>query len=155
MPPGPAASGMTMKQKSPLPEHRDHEQPTASGSERSFGIVFAVVFALVFLWPAFSAGRLRWWALGTAILFLFAALFLPRALRPLNSAWQAFGRLLHRVVSPVILGMLFYFTVVPTGLVMRMLGKDPLRQRFDPAASSYWIERRPPGPPAESLRNQF
>lgn len=146
---------MTMKQKSPLPEHLDHDRLTPAGSERSFGIVFALVFTLVFLWPVFSGGRLRWWALGAATLFFVAAFFLPWALRPLNSAWQGVGRLLHRLVSPVILGMLFYFTVVPTGLVMRILGKDPLRLRFDPAARSYWIERQPPGPAADSLRNQF
>lgn len=144
-----------MKQKPALPEHLGHDRHEPAGSERSFGLVFAFVFALVFLWPAFSADALRWWALCPAGLFLLAAIFRPRLLRPLNSAWQAFGRLLHRLVSPVILGMLFYFTVAPTGLVMRMLGKDPLRLRFDPAARSYWIERQPPGPAAESLRNQF
>lgn len=152
---GPAASGTIMKQKPALPEHLGHDQDEPASSERSLGFVFALVFAIAFLWPAFSAGPLRWWALYPGALFLLAAIFLPRLLRPLNSAWQAFGRLLHRLISPVILGMLFYVTVVPTGLVMRALGKDPLRLRFDPAARTYWIERRPPGPAAESLRNQF
>lgn len=144
-----------MKQKPALPEHLGHDRHEPAGSERSFGLVFALVFALVFLWPAFSAGALRWWALYPAVLFLLAAILLPGLLRPLNAAWQRFGRLLHRLVSPVILGMLFYFTVMPTGLVMRVLRKDPLRLRFDPAVRSYWIRRQPPGPAPESLRNQF
>lgn len=144
-----------MKHTSPLPEHTDHDQRAPESSEKGFGILFALVFALVFVWPALSGGRVRWWALGASLVFLAAALALPRALRPLNSGWQAMGRLLHRLVSPLILGMLFYFTVVPTGIVMRLLRKDLLCLRFDPAARSYWVERRPPGPAAESLRNQF
>lgn len=144
-----------MKNTSPLPEHLEHDQHAPAASEKGFGIVFALVFALISLWPALSGGRVRWWALGASVVFLVAALLLPWTLRPLNSGWQAIGRGLHRLVSPVILGILFYFTVVPTGIVMRLLRKDPLRLRFDPAVQSYWVERRPPGPAADSLRNQF
>ena len=97
----------------------------------------------------------RWWAMVIAAAFLFAGLALPRILRPLNSVWLRFGLLLHRITSPIILAMLFYLTVLPTGLVMRALGKDLLRLRFDRNARSYWIERSPPGPEPESLRNQF
>lgn len=93
--------------------------------------------------------------MATAGAFLFAGLFLPRILSPLNLAWLRFGLLLHRITSPLILAMLFYLTVLPTGLVMRALGKDPLRLRFDRSARSYWIERSPPGPEPQSLRNQF
>lgn len=133
------------------PEYRVH--PAAA--ERSFGIVFATVFMLVGLWPLLAGATPRWWALAIAGAFLFAGLALPRILRPLNSVWLRFGLLLHRITSPVILAMLFYLTVLPTGLVMRALGKDLLRLRFDRNARSYWIERSPPGPEPESLRNQF
>jgi hypothetical protein len=66
-----------------------------------------------------------------------------------------FGEMLHRIVSPLALGIVFYFTVLPTGLLLRLFSNDPLRLRFDPTAKSYWIKREPPGPAAESLKNQF
>lgn len=118
-------------------------------------MVFAAVFLLVGAWPLFAGEAPRWWALAVAGAFLLAGLILPRVLRPLNSAWLRFGLVLHRITSPLILAMLFYLTVLPTGLAMRALGKDPLRLRFDRNARSYWIERSPPGPDPESLRNQF
>jgi hypothetical protein len=102
-----------------------------------------------------SGGGIRLWSTAIAAVFLASALLRPALLRPASALWQRLGRAMHHVVSPLVLGMLFYLTVVPTGLVMRALGKDPLRLRFDRAAQSYWIERRPPGPAPESLRNQF
>ncbi len=74
---------------------------------------------------------------------------------PLNRLWARFGRLLHRLVTPLLMLIVFAATVVPIGLAMRALGKGPLRRRPDPAAQSYWIERRPPGPPPETMKNQF
>lgn len=136
-------------------EQSENDKHLAPPSERSFGIVFAVVFVLVGGWPMLAGELPRWWALAIAGAFLFASLALPRILRPLNSVWLRFGLLLHRITSPIILAMLFYLTVLPTGLVMRALGKDLLRLRFDRNAHSYWIERSPPGPEPESLRNQF
>ena len=65
------------------------------------------------------------------------------------------GLVLHKIVSPIALGILFFLVVTPTGLLMRLLGKDPLRLRFDRSADSYWIARTPPGPDADSLKNQF
>lgn len=143
--------------QSPNIRSTQHEtdEGAAPPSERSFGIVFTAVFLIVGAWPLLSGGPPRWWALAIAGAFLVAGLALPRILRPLNSAWLRFGLVLHRIISPLILAMLFYLTVLPTGLVMRALGKDPLRLRFDRNARSYWIERSPPGPDPESLRNQF
>lgn len=136
-------------------EQPENDKHLAPPGERSFGIVFAVVFLLVGSWPMLAGELPRWWALALAGAFLLAGLALPRILRPLNSVWLRFGLLLHRITSPIILAMLFYLTVLPTGLVMRALGKDLLRLRFDRNARSYWIERSPPGPEPESLRNQF
>jgi hypothetical protein len=144
-----------MKRQRTLSEDLKYDEPPARASERSFGMVFAALFLVVSLWPLLAGGAPRWWALALAAAFLLAGLVYPQVLRPLNSVWLGFGLLLHRIVSPLILGMLFYLTVLPTGLVMRALGKDPLRLRFDRNAPSYWIERRPPGPEPESLRNQF
>ncbi|MEK7246313.1 MAG: SxtJ family membrane protein [Pseudomonadota bacterium] len=126
-----------------------------AGSERAFGAVFAVVFLLVALWPLLDGASPRLWALALAALFLAAAVLAPALLAPLNRIWFRFGLLLHRIVSPLAMALLFYLTVTPTALVMRLAGKDPLRLKFDRAAKSYWIERAPPGPAPETMRNQF
>ncbi len=126
-----------------------------AGSERAFGLVFAAVFALIGLWPLFSAGGVRVWALIVAALFAAAAFLAPGALKPLNRAWFLFGMLLHKIVNPLVMALLFFTTVTPTALVMRLAGKDPLRLKFDRAAKSYWIERAPPGPEPDSMRRQF
>ena len=76
-------------------------------------------------------------------------------LNPLKRAWLALGMLLHRVVNPIVMALLFYGTVLPTGLVMRALGKDLLRLRRQPEADSYWIVRQPPGPAPETMKDQF
>jgi hypothetical protein len=125
------------------------------GKDRSFGIVFAVVFTVVGLWPLIDGDPVRLWSLGIAAAFLAIAIVRPALLHPLNRAWMAFGRMLHAIVSPVALGVVFYLAVWPTALFARLTGKDPLRRRFDPTADSYWIDREPPGPDPESMRNQF
>lgn len=126
-----------------------------TGSERVFGIVFAAVSFVVGLWPLIDSLDPRFWALALGALFLVGAFFAPKALAPLNRLWFRFGMLLHRIVSPLVMGLLFYLTVTPTALIMRMTGKDPLRLKFDRNAKSYWIERSPPGPAPETMRNQF
>ncbi len=124
-------------------------------SDRSFGVVFAIFFLVVALLPLWSREAARTWALVASGAFLAGALVAPRALRPLNRAWMLLGGALHRIASPVALAILFYGVVTPTALVMRLAGKDPLRLRRDPQARSYWIARTPPGPPPESLKDQF
>ncbi len=130
------------------------DAPTA-GSERGFDVVFAVVFAIIGLWPLLDGGAVRVWALIVAGGFLAAGFLVPAALRPLNRAWFLFGLALNKVVNPLVMGLLFYITITPMALVMRLLGKDPLNRRFDSQAKSYWIERRPAGPAPDSMRNQF
>ncbi len=125
------------------------------GSEKSFGIVFAVVFAVIALWPLTDGLPVRVWAVALAFVFLSAAFFAQPVLRPLNLIWFKFGLLLYKVVNPVVMALLFYTTVVPTGLLMRVFGKDPLNRAFDANARTYWIEREPPGPEPESMKNQF
>jgi hypothetical protein len=90
-----------------------------------------------------------------ALLFLAAALLRPSILHPLNLLWLKFGLLLHRIVNPVVMALLFYGTVLPTGIVMRLMGRDLLRLKLMPDADSYWIVRTPPGPAAETLKDQF
>lgn len=126
-------------------------------SDRSFGLVMAAFFTLVAFGPVLRVGLLgvRWWALALALLLMALGLLWRAPLRPLNRVWLKFALLLYRIASPVALGLLFFFAVVPTGLLMRALGKDPLRLKRDPGAASYWIEREPPGPSPDSMKNQF
>ena len=124
-------------------------------SDRTFGLVFTVLFTLIGLWPLIGGAGVRVWSLAIAAAFLALALVKPALLRPLNRLWMRFGLLLHKVVSPLIMGLLFYVTVTPIGLLMRLVGKDPLGRGFDPEAESYWIQRDPPGPAPETMKNQF
>jgi hypothetical protein len=119
------------------------------------GLVFAALFVIIAAFPLFFGGAIRWWSLAVAAAFLIVALVVPGMLTPLNRAWTRFGLLLHRVVSPIVLGFLFYVVVTPLGLLMRLLGKDPLRLHWDRQSPTYWIERRPPGPKPETLSDQF
>ncbi len=124
-------------------------------SDRAFGIVFAVVFATIGLLPLVFGGTPRWWSVAVGGVFLLLAYAAPRALAPLNRLWLKFGLLLHRIVSPIVLGIMFFGVVTPIGLVMRAVGKDPLRLKFERDAAGYWIDRVPPGPPPESMKDQF
>ena len=129
------------------------------GSERSFGLVFAVLFVIVALFPLLTMsdqeGTIRVWALIVAAFFVVSALTMPRVLAPLNMLWFRFGMLLHKIVNPLIMGLIFFLTVTPIGLIMRALGKTPLKLVFDKNADTYWIERDPPGPKPETMKRQF
>jgi hypothetical protein len=124
-------------------------------SNRSLGLTFAAVFVLIAVLPLAWGGHLRLWSIGIAVGFAVAALLAPGILGPLNRLWMRLGLLLHRVVSPLMLGIMFFVVIAPMGVVMRVLGKDPLRRRVDPDAASYWIHRRPPGPQPKDLPEQF
>lgn len=138
-----------------LHENLESRTTDGPGSERGFAVVFTVVFVLVGFWPLLSGGPVRTWALLIAAAFLLAGFAVPGILAPLNRLWFRFGMALGRIVSPIVMGIIFFGTVMPTGLLMRLFRKDVLRLRFDPAAQSYWIPRDPPGPSAESLKQQF
>jgi hypothetical protein len=130
-------------------------QAVEASSDRAFGLVFAAVFLVIAGWPLFYGEALRWWAVGIAAAFAAIALLKPSLLAGLNRQWIKLGLLLGKIVSPIALGILFYCVVAPIGLVMRLSGKDPLRLKLDPGAKSYWIPRKPPGPPPDSMTNQF
>ena len=127
----------------------------AGGSDKAFGIVFCVVFLLVALYPLVGGSPIRLWSLGVAALFLAAAFLAPRLLAPLNVIWTKFGLLLHRIVSPIALLIVFCLAVIPTGLLIRLRGKDLLRLRLEPDAKTYWIERDPPGRADQQMKKQF
>lgn len=146
---------MAAKKLSAMQELQSHAPAPQMGSERSFGLVFAAVFLIIGAWPLKAGHDPRLWALGAAVAFLVIALAFPRALKPLNIVWFKFGMLLHHVMTPLIMGLLFFLTVTPVGLLMRATGKDPMRLKRDPKATSYWIDRAPPGPAPESMKTQF
>jgi Saxitoxin biosynthesis operon protein SxtJ len=136
-------------------ELQPREEAAKISSNRSFGLVFAVFFALLAalsLWR----GTERWpiW-LSLACVALALALIAPQLLAPLNRIWAKLGLLIHHVVSPLFLALLFYGSVVPVGFLMRLSGKDPLQRRYEPNSGTYWIKRLPPGPDAASFKNQF
>lgn len=141
-------------------EHSTHEvfsrdDETVVGSDRLFGLVMAAVLAAMTALNGWHSGRFWPWTGVLAALLLGAALLRPSVLHPLNLIWLKFGLLLHRVVNPVVMALIFYGTVLPTGIFMRMMGKDILRLKQQPDADSYWIVRQPPGPSPETMKDQF
>ena len=125
--------------------------------ERGFGITFAIFFAILALAPKLlgRAGTSYWWTLGTSIVFLTLAVGWPVPLKPLRKLWLRFGILLHAVSNYVIISALFFLTITPIAVILRVLGKSPLTLRRDSCAQSYWITREPPGPSSENMKNQF
>lgn len=125
-------------------------------SDRSFGITFAVVFTII--------GALQAWTgkvgvacvfFGLAITMLVVAWVRPAVLHGLNRTWMRFSALLHKVVSPLTLGAVYFLVLTPVSIAMRLGGRDTLRRKIDAKLTSYWIDRDPPGPPPGSLPNQF
>ena len=128
---------------------------TELGSERNFAIVFCVVFLPIGLWPVFSGNGPRLWALVVALFFLAAGFLAPSLLRPLNLAWFKFGLLLGKVISPIVIAIIFFVAVTPTGVIMRLLRKDILNLKFNDDVESYWIERSKTINPMGSMKKQF
>ena len=121
------------------------------GTNKSFGIVFFVVFLLIAIYPLINNGELRIWSLVIAIIFLILGLVNSKVLTPLNKLWFKFGLLLGKVISPLIMGIIFFLVVTPTALLMRIIGKDLLSLKFN-NKKSYWIEKTGP---KSKMKNQF
>ena len=132
-------------------EHSNNKNISPS-SEKSFGLVFSVVFLLVALYPLLNSNSLIIWALVISILFLLVTFTIPKLLTLPNKLWFKFGLLLGSIVSPIVMALIYFTTVLPTGLIMRLLGKDLLKQKLDKNAKSYWIERKEE---LGSMKNQF
>ena len=121
------------------------------GSNRSFGIVFFIVFLLISLYPLLNDEYLRIWSLIISLTFLTLGLFNSRLLTPLNKIWFKFGLFLGKLISPLIMGIIFFLVVTPIGLLMRMIGKDLLNLKFN-TNKSYWIEK---DGVKSKMKNQF
>jgi hypothetical protein len=132
-----------------------HGDAVKKSSERTFGLVFTAFFTILALVPLLHHGHVRLWAIVVAAVFLVVALAAPKLLQPLNHLWFLIGKLLHRIVNPVIMGVLFYLVMTPAALLLRLAGKDLLSMKRDPEAKSYWVHRTPPGPEPQSLKNMF
>ena len=120
-------------------------------SNKSFGIVFSIVFLLIAIYPLINNQELRVWSLVIATIFLILGLINSRALTPLNKLWFKFGLLLGRIVSPIIMGLIFFLVVTPIAFMMRIIGKDLLNLKFN-KNKSYWIEKTGP---KSKMKNQF
>ena len=120
-------------------------------SNRSFGIVFFVVFLLIAIFPLANSGDIKIWSLIISSIFLILGLLKSNILTPLNRIWFKFGIFLGKIVSPLVMGVIFFFVVTPIGLIMRVLGKDLLNLKYN-LNKSYWIEKRGP---KSKMKNQF
>ena len=125
---------------------------TEQSSEKSFGVVFSIVFLIVALYPLINSEGLRIWALVVSIIFFLLAFLAPKILVLPNKLWFKFGLLIGSIVAPIVMAFVYFVTVLPTGLIMRLLGKDLLKQKLDKNAKSYWVKR---SEPMGSMKNQF
>ena len=120
-------------------------------SNRSFGIVFFIIFFLIALYPLLSDQEIRLWALIISAIFLILGLLKSKLLTPLNKLWFRFGIFLGKIITPIIMGIIFFIVVTPIGLIMRLIGKDVLNLKYN-KEKSYWIEK---DGPKSKMKNQF
>ena len=146
-----------------MPENKSHEvftreETVSVGTEKGFGIVFSIVFAVVACGDIYFAKGLSnsaYFLFSASLFFLFTAYTAPQLLRPFNKVWFRFGLFLHAIVNPLIMGLLFFGTIMPIGIMLRLLGRRPLNLNFDSKVESYWIARDPVGPVSGSFKNQY
>jgi hypothetical protein len=125
---------------------------TEKSSEKSFGLVFSIVFLIFALYPLTNSESIHYWALAISTVFLLFSFLAPKILILPNKLWFKFGMLLGSIVAPILMFLVYFITVLPVGFIMRFLGKDILKRKLDKSAKSYWIERREP---ISSMKNQF
>ena len=121
------------------------------GSNRNFGIVFFFVFLLIALYPLINNQEIRLWSLTISIVFLILGILNSKILNPLNKLWFKIGIFLGKIVSPLIMGIIFFLVVTPIGLLMRLMGKDLLNLKYN-HNKSYWIVK---DGPKSKMKNQF
>ncbi len=121
------------------------------GSNRSFGVVFFIFFLFIALYPLINDGEVRLWSLLISLIFLVLGIFKSKILTPLNKVWFKFGILIGSIISPIIMGIIFFLIVTPIGLFMRAIGKDLLNLKYN-NSKSYWIEKNGP---KSKMKNQF
>ena len=110
------------------------------GSNKSFGIVFSIVFLVIAFWPMLNGNEINYWSLSISIVFLILGLINSKILTPLNKIWFKFGILLGNVVGPIVMGIIFFLIVTPISIIMKLLGKDLINLKKN-NNNSYWIEK--------------
>jgi hypothetical protein len=146
---------MALKPRTAFHEDLFRKEEMRLSSNRQFGLVFAALFLVIAVAPVLRSHFYRPWALVAAALLLAISLTRPEILQPLNALWARLGMLLQSVVSPIVIGLLFFAVVTPLAVLMRWLKRDPLRLHWDSETKSYWLQRVPPGPPPASMKDQF
>ena len=120
-------------------------------SNRNFGIVFSIVFLIIAIWPILNQNEIRIWSIIISLIFLILGLINSKFLSPLNKVWFKFGLILGSVIAPIVMGIVFFFVVTPTGLIMKVLGKDILGLKRN-KNNTYWLEKDNSN---NNLKNQF
>ena len=131
------------------------EQAPKQLGNRPFGFIFAGIFTVIALWPVAFGGDPRQWALIIVALFAVPAVLYPRVLQPLNDLWVKFGMFMHMIINPILMGIIFFVAVVPTGLILKLLGKDPMRRKLEAQSNTYWLPREDGMFDREKFKNQF
>ena len=120
-------------------------------SNKSFGVVFFIVFFLFGIWPALKGNDVRYWSISLSLIFLILGLLNSKLLSPLNRLWFKFGIILGNFIAPIIMGLVFFLVVTPIGLIMKLLGKDLINLKKN-KGKTYWIEKKEI---KTSMKNQF
>ena len=121
-------------------------------SNRNFGLVFFVFFLIIGLWPLLGTNEIRYWSIFFSIIFFLLGITNSKLLNPLNKIWFNFGILLGKMISPLVMGIIFFLVVTPIGVIMRVFGKDILSLKYNKKNKSYWIEKIGP---KSKMKNQF
>ena len=121
-------------------------------SNRNFGLVFFVVFLIVSLWPLTNGEPIRIWSTIISLVFLILGLMNSKLLAPLNILWCKFGMILGTIISPIVMGIVFFLVITPIGIILRIMGKDLLKKSYDKKKKTYWIKR---GKPVSTMKQQF
>ena len=121
-------------------------------SNRNFGLVFFIIFLIVSLWPLTYGGSIRIWLVIISMVFLILGLMNSKLLTPLNKLWFKFGMILGAIISPVVMGIVFFLVVTPIGVILRIMGKDLLKKSYDKKKETYWIKR---GKSVSTMKQQF
>ena len=123
----------------------------SKNNNKSFGILFFIVFLIIGLWPLINLNPIRIWSLIISLIFLMLAFFKPEFLKPLNGIWMKFGELIGRVIAPIVMFVIFFLVVTPLSFLVRLLGKDLLKIKFN-NSKSYWLQKKND---SSSMKKQF
>lgn len=134
-----------------MSEFKSHVE-TKMGSEKGFSIVFTIVFLIIGFYPLLNSENIRLWSLFVALILLVIGSFSPKILSVPNKLWFKLGIFLGAIIAPIVMALVYVVSVVPIGLLVRLMGKDLLQQKLDKSIKSYWIEREQP---VGSMRDQF